>query len=184
MDRPKLNFIIDIIMFVLLAAIAGIGLLMNYILLPGREAQVAYGRRVDLYLFGLDRHQWGDIHFYLALTMLAFLALHIYLHWSIIVGLFQRVIPNPKTRSIALWIFIIVCLILIYFPFLFSPQVEDRGRGSGRGRGWRQGATEMVKPVANLAEPTRQTLVRGFRAMVIAEWPKSSSRLDRAASTS
>ncbi len=149
MDRPRFNFIIEIIMFVLLAAIAGIGLLMNYILLPGREAQVAYGRRVDLYLFGLDRHQWGDIHFYLALTMLAFLALHIYLHWSLVVGLFQRLITTPKTRSIAFWIFLIVCLIFISFPFWLSPRVEDRGQGLGRGRRWRQSATEIIKPMAN-----------------------------------
>jgi hypothetical protein len=149
MDRPRLNFIIDTIMFVLLAAIAGIGLLMNYILLPGREAWAVYGSRVELFWLGLDRHQWGDIHFYLALTMLAFLALHIYLHWSLVVGLFQRLVPVPKSRTIVFWIFIFVCLILISFPLFVTPVVEELGRGMGRGRGWRQGAVEIIKPGAD-----------------------------------
>jgi hypothetical protein len=127
MDRPRLNFIIDIILFLVTMAIAGIGLLLKYVLVTGREEIIRYGRRVDLTLFGLDRHSWGDIHFYLALTMLGVLILHIYFHWRMIVLLYRRFIGNPKVRLIALIIFVLVSLILLTFPFLISPEVNLPG---------------------------------------------------------
>ncbi len=49
-------------MFLCMMAIVGIGMLIKFILLPGKEAAVVYGRKVDLLLFGLDRHAWGTIH--------------------------------------------------------------------------------------------------------------------------
>lgn len=142
-DKPRLNFIIDCLMFVLLSAIVGLGLLMKYILIPGRERWAKYGRNVELTLWGWDRHDWGIIHFYLALLFLAVLILHLILHWQMIVSLFQRLIPTPRTRTIVLWIFILICLLLAYFPFLVSPEVQETGRGRGQGRGWRHSALEQ-----------------------------------------
>ena len=55
-NKVKLNFVIDALMFLCMAAIAGMGFLMKYVLLPGRESTIKYGRRVDLSLFGLYRH--------------------------------------------------------------------------------------------------------------------------------
>ncbi len=140
MDKPRLNFLIDAIMFVLLMAIAGIGLLMKFVLIPGRERWAKYGRHVELYLFGMDRHEWGTIHLYLALILLGVLTLHLILHWQMIVSLFQRLITTPRTRTVVLWIFLLASLLLLYFPFLISPEVEDIGRG--RGRGWRHSAVD------------------------------------------
>ncbi|MEJ5330464.1 MAG: hypothetical protein WHT07_09960 [Desulfobaccales bacterium] len=59
MNRAKLNFVIDALMFLCMAAIAGLGFLMKYVLVPGRETPLLYGRRVDLFFLGLDRHAWG-----------------------------------------------------------------------------------------------------------------------------
>ncbi|MBW1991638.1 MAG: DUF4405 domain-containing protein [Deltaproteobacteria bacterium] len=129
MNRPKLNFVIDAVMFLLLAAIAGIGLLMKFVLIPGRERWVKYGRQVDLYLFGWDRHDWGDLHFYLALVLAAVLTLHIILHWSQIVVLFHRLVTAPRARTVVFWVFLALALLLLFFPFLFSPEVREGGRG-------------------------------------------------------
>lgn len=155
LDKPRLNFVIDCVMFVLLSAIVGLGLLQKYILIPGRERWAKYGRNVDLTLWGWDRHDWGVLHFYLALLFLAVLILHLILHWQIIVGLFQRLIPNPRTRTIVLWIFILLCLLLAYFPFLVSPEVQEIGRGRGQGRGWRHSALEQKAflPADHFAPP-------------------------------
>lgn len=146
MDKPRLNFVIDCLMFVLLSAIAGIGLLMKYVLIPGRERWVEYGRNVELYFYGMDRHDWGDIHFYLALILFAVLSLHIYLHWQMIVALFHRLITAPTTRTAVFWTFLIICLILLFFSFFITPQVEDIGRG--RGRRWHQSKIETTGPRA------------------------------------
>lgn len=146
MDRPRLNFVIDILMFMLLAALVGIGLLMKFVLIPGRERWAKYGRHVELYLFGMDRHDWGAIHFYLALILLGVLVLHLILHWTMIVALFQRLVTTPKARTILLGVLLLGSLLLIYFPFLVSPEVEDIGRGRGRGRGWHQSAIAAKDP--------------------------------------
>jgi hypothetical protein len=169
MDKPRLNFIIDAVMFVLLMTIAGIGLLMKFVLIPGRERWVKYGRHVELYLFGMDRHEWGTIHLYLALILLGVLAFHLFLHWQMIVALFQRLITTPRTRTVVLWIFLLVTLFLIYFPFLITPEVEDVGRG--RGRGWRHSAVEARQ----LASGPKQGCAEGAGKSACASCPAAAA---------
>jgi len=36
-NKSKLNFVIDAVMFLVLMAMAGLGFLMNYVLIPGKE---------------------------------------------------------------------------------------------------------------------------------------------------
>ena len=98
MNKAKLNFVIDALMFLCMTAIAGLGFLMKYVLLPGRESTIKYGRRVDLSLLGLDRHDWGAIHLYLGFLLLALLVLHIVLHWNMIPGLFARLVATSRQR--------------------------------------------------------------------------------------
>jgi len=133
MDRPKLNFVIDALMFLALMGMAGLGFLMKYVLPPGREARLKYGGPVGLTWLGRDRHDWGDIHLYLAFTLLALLTLHIILHWQQILGLFQRLLPSPRTRFRVAMVFLLLALLLIYFPFLVTPEVQQRGRGGCHG---------------------------------------------------
>ena len=130
MDKSKLNFIIDALMFLVMMAMAGLGFLMNYILIPGREAWAKYGRKVDLTWWSWDRHDWGDIHLYLGFTLLGLLALHIILHWRQIVGLFHSFVPTER-RTLVLLVFVLLAAFLIYFPFLLSPEIGALGRGTG-----------------------------------------------------
>ena len=132
MDKSKLNFVIDALMFLCLMAMAGLGFLMKYIMPPGRVLWEKYGSNPELSWLGWDRHDWGDIHLYLAFAFLILLVLHIILHWSQILGLFQRLVPNPRWRSRIALIFLLLSLLLIYFPFLITPDSKDRGRGGGR----------------------------------------------------
>ena len=133
MDKTRLNFVIDALMFLCLMAIAGLGFLMKYILPPGREVWVRYGRNVDLTWLGWDRHDWGGLHLYLAFALLSLLVIHLILHWSMILGLLARLLPDPKRRQRVALAFLIVSLLLLYFPFLITPEVGERGRGPGRG---------------------------------------------------
>jgi hypothetical protein len=133
MDRPNLNFVIDALMFLCLMAMAGLGFLMKYALPPGREARAKYGRNVDLTWLGWDRHDWGQIHLYLAFILLGLLTIHLILHWQVILGLYARLIPDPRTRTRLAFALLILTVLLLYFPFLITPDVQERGRGSGRG---------------------------------------------------
>jgi hypothetical protein len=133
MTKGKVNFIIDATMFLCLAAIIGLGLLMEYIMPPGRRLMEILGSNPYITWLGWDRHDWGDIHLYLALTCLTLLVLHIILHWSQILGLFRRLIPQPSIRFTTALIFLLISVILICFPFMITTQRQTRGRGLGRG---------------------------------------------------
>jgi hypothetical protein len=145
MDKPNLNFVIDALMFVCLMALAGLGFLMKYALLPGREARVKYGRNVDLTWLGWDRHDWGQIHLYLAFILLGLLIIHLILHWQMILGLYARLIPDPRMRTRLAFALLILTVLLLYFPFLITPDVQERGRGGGR-RGREHSVLKVTPP--------------------------------------
>ena len=75
MNTAKFNLIIDVLMFLCIAAIAGIAFLIKYTLVPGFERWEIYNRNVDLSLWGMGRHSWGSIHYVIGLVLLALLVL-------------------------------------------------------------------------------------------------------------
>jgi hypothetical protein len=143
MDKPKLNFVIDALMFLCLMAMAGLGFLMKYSLPPGRQAWAKYGRNVELTWLGWNRHDWGDIHLYLAFALLGLLVVHLILHWQMILGLYARLLPDPETRRRLAWGVLVLTVLLLSFPFLITPDVRERGRG-GQGRGRQHSALKAM----------------------------------------
>jgi uncharacterized membrane protein len=89
MNRSKLNLIIDGLMFLAMAAIAGLGFLIKYVMPPGPEKIVKYGRNVTLLFLGMDRHGWGRIHLVIGFVFLGLLALHIIIHWRMTVNMYR-----------------------------------------------------------------------------------------------
>ena len=73
MARPKVNFVIDSCGFAGFVLLTATGVLMRYVLPPGS------GRFTTLWT--LDRHGWGNIHFWLAIAFLSVLVIHLFLHW-------------------------------------------------------------------------------------------------------
>ena len=66
-----------------MSVIIGTGFLIKYTLISGQERWDVYGRKVELYLLGLDRHQWGMIHLILGFVLMGLLIAHIVFHWKI-----------------------------------------------------------------------------------------------------
>lgn len=128
MNRNKINLVIDGLMFIVLAAIAGIGFLIKYVLLPGYKINEKYDVNTDLLFLGLDRHQWGSIHLYLAFFMLFLLALHIILHWNSIICIFRQLIPENNSRKITGIATVITGFILALTPFVIKPEVVSHKR--------------------------------------------------------
>lgn len=54
----------------------GTGLLLKYRLPPGSRG----GRGMEA--LGLDRHQWGDVHFWIALAVAALVIIHLVQNWA------------------------------------------------------------------------------------------------------
>ena len=136
MKKSKLNLIIDVLLLLCIAAITGIGLLMKYVLVPGYQRWEIYGQNVNLFLWGLDRHQWGTIHFIVGLVLIALLMLHIVLHWQMIIDIYRRLIPNRFARWITALVLVCITILLFIFSFFVKPEMSE-GR-QGKGRGWRQ----------------------------------------------
>lgn len=119
MKRSNLNLIIDIILLLLLAAVSGIGILMKYIMPSNysvrREGATSYASDV----LGMNRHEWGYIHWILSLLLLLLVLVHIILHWKMIVNTINRMIPNQTfCYTICVIIFVLVFL-FIALPFVF-----------------------------------------------------------------
>ena len=128
MDKSKVNLVIDAVMFLCVMAIAGIGCLTKFILLPGRETAAVYGRKVDLFLFGMDRHTWGTIHFIIACVFLGLLTAHIVLHWNMIVSIYCRFLGNTVARRIVAITIFIAGVFLAVSPLFVKPEVQEPER--------------------------------------------------------
>lgn len=128
MDKSKVNLVLDAVMFLCVMAIAGIGLLMKFVLLPGKDTAAVYGRKVELFLFGMERHQWGTIHLIVAFVFLGFLTLHIILHWKMVVFIYGRLIGGRVARRLIAAIIVIVGVFLVVFPLVVKPEVQEPER--------------------------------------------------------
>jgi len=102
MKRSSLNFIIDLISFINLLGLTFTGFIMKYILPPGTGGlgHRLHGGRGGEHikdLWSITRHEWGSIHFYLALLFIIMMVLHIILHWNWIRNYFRSLLMS-KTR--------------------------------------------------------------------------------------
>ena len=78
--------------FANLLLLAATGAIMKWILPPGSGGGHGYGFRGGRgpssgvgqvgQLLGLGRHDWGDIHFILAVSFVSLILVHIILHWT------------------------------------------------------------------------------------------------------
>jgi hypothetical protein len=98
MKKAHLNLLIDVILFLQLAAMVGLGLLIQYVLVPGRRRLELYGPGTELSFWGWDRHQWGALHYWIGLAFLALIVLHVVLHWDMVRAIAARMIPNRGVR--------------------------------------------------------------------------------------
>ncbi len=132
--KPKLNLVIDTLMFLALMSVAGLGFLMKFVLLPGYKINEIYGTNTELFFWGLDRHQWGAIHLYLALTMVFLLIFHLIFHWNSIVSIYKRMIPGKTMRWIIALFVCILSTSLVIVPILVKPEVAEHQRNLHRNR--------------------------------------------------
>ncbi len=132
MSKSKINFLIDSLMFLCMAAIAGIGLLMKIVLIPGEDRWIKYGGNFEIYIFNMDRHEWGTIHLIVALILLGLLLLHIILHWKLIVCLFRQLIKTGPVRKLITIVFVLISIFLFLFAFIVKPEMGEIIQGRGR----------------------------------------------------
>jgi hypothetical protein len=109
MRRATVNFIVDLIGFVNLLLLATTGAIMKWVLPPGSGGGGGrgYGFRGGRgpgagearQWLGLGRHDWGYVHFVLALLFLSMILVHLVLHWTWIKTCAKSILlPSRKAR--------------------------------------------------------------------------------------
>lgn len=132
-NNSKINFIIDILMFLVMIPVAAIGILMKLVLIPGSDRWLKYGDNVEIYILGMERHQWGTIHLILSLVFIGLFILHILFHWKQILNWFCKFINNRIVRYLFL-LFLLVFIVLVWiYPFVVKPELEYGVHGVGDG---------------------------------------------------
>jgi hypothetical protein len=79
MRRNTFNLVIDVVTLLLMLGLLTTGLIIWFVLPPGSGGR--HGG-AGLTLWGLGRHDWGDVHAWMALTLCVLVVLHVILHWS------------------------------------------------------------------------------------------------------
>lgn len=113
MHRPTLNFLIDLVAFVAFAFLTTTGILTRYLLPPGS------GRWATLW--GLNRHQWGDLHFWVAVVLLGVLAIHLVLHWRWILCIVKGKRPDTSGWRVGLGLVGLIGLLGLAAAPLLAP---------------------------------------------------------------
>lgn len=91
MKRYFDNLLIDLVAATLMIGMAATGYILRFPLPPGSNKYLA--------LWGLTRHQWGDVHFWISLALLGVVLLHLGLHWQWIVVSVKRKWSVTKAAS-------------------------------------------------------------------------------------
>ena len=119
MKKSYINLIVDIVMLLLLAAIGGIGILIKYVMPSNysvrREGVTSYASDI----MGMNRHEWGYIHWILSVAFLVFIVIHIVLHWRMVISTFNRMIPNKTICNIVCVVILTLVMLFFVLPFVF-----------------------------------------------------------------
>ncbi|HCC69904.1 MAG TPA: hypothetical protein DEQ09_01940 [Bacteroidales bacterium] len=132
MKKSNLFLLVDVLMFLFLAIMSGLGLMIKYILVPGSKRWVIYGRNVDLTFLGWDRHQWGTVHLICAILFVAFLVLHIILHWKNLKSYLRKIVNTNAESNLIIITFAFLLFFIIIFPFIINIKVTEMGDGRDR----------------------------------------------------
>ena len=92
MTRNTLNFLIDAVTAAIMLGMIATGLIIRFVLPPGSGS--ARG------LWALNRHEWGDVHFWLAVAAGVTVLLHLALHWQWVTVMVARLLTRRSANEI------------------------------------------------------------------------------------
>jgi len=128
MKRSHLNFLVDALAFAAFVFLVATGVILEFLLPAGSGHWVT--------LWGLDRHGWGNIHFWVAVFFLAALAIHVYLHWRWILSVVRGRPREGSGVRVGLGVLGMFALIAIAFAPLLSPVEREGGERSAAAPRW------------------------------------------------
>ena len=100
------------------------GVLVRYVLPPGS------GRFSTLW--GMDRHDWGRVHFWIAVVLLLSLALHLLLHWRWVVSMASGRPREGSSSRVALSVVGVLALAALALEMIVSERRREEEAWVGR----------------------------------------------------
>lgn len=98
MRRTSVNLIVDLTVAVLLLGMIATGYVLRFPLPPGTNKSHT--------LWGVTRHGWGSLHFWISVLLLTVLLAHVILHWhwlvSVIAKRLGRTVSDKRSVQIGL----------------------------------------------------------------------------------
>lgn len=117
MKRVLDNLLVDAIGAILMVAMAATGYILRFPLPPGTNKSLS--------LWGLTRHQWGQIHFWFSLALLVLVIVHVCLHWQwIVVSVKRRYggMATPPKSSLRSGLFTLLLVLVAFALFGWAAQ--------------------------------------------------------------
>lgn len=128
MKRSTLAALVDALALTGLVGMMATGFLIRYAFPPasGSLYGLGTGPRAALkpitLIWGLTRHEWGEIHFWIAVCLMAILALHLILHWRWIVNVMRGRRGGGGGWRVGLGIVSLLGLLAVAAAPFLSPQ--------------------------------------------------------------
>ena len=127
MKKSSLIKLIDVAAFIGFIFVVSTGVLLRYIL-PTRS-----GKAIEI--FGMNRHEWGDIHFQITVAFLIILSIHLFLHWKFFVRMFQDGFKSAGAYRLVLSIVALVAVLaLAIAPFVVPLEYSETSGGAQFGK--------------------------------------------------
>ena len=117
-NKMLLNIIIDFVMLIAMALVSISGFILE-IVIPSRHAvRFQSVTPWSSHLFGLGRHDWGNIHLWAGVVLFALLAIHILSHINMVSAFVKKKCSNHILR-VLLHILFLMLLIITIMPWLY-----------------------------------------------------------------
>ncbi|HPD13754.1 MAG TPA: DUF4405 domain-containing protein [Planctomycetota bacterium] len=141
MPKNKLHLVVNVLAYLAMVGLAATGLILYYRLPPGSGS---------MGILGYSRHQWGTVHFYLALSLVGLVTLHVALHWKWVTNTFGSLTRPRAVRKAgagAGGALLLLALGLAGVGAIAAPWLLPVGAGTacdhegegGKGKGYRGG---------------------------------------------
>lgn len=181
MRKENANILVDLAALLLFCALCTTGLVLRWSLPAGSgrlQPGLGHPDRPVSVLWGLDRHQWGELHYWVAVVMALVLVLHLVLHRKWIVGVWRRQSEGGGWLKPALGLMALIVVAAV--PLLAPVRLVQRSGSEPLTLG--QTSTLTGVPVEYLArglkvEPDSEASspVKGVSAIVAAYYGESSA---------
>ncbi|MDA0990190.1 MAG: DUF4405 domain-containing protein [Verrucomicrobia bacterium] len=130
MKRSTWISLIDVLAFISFLFLIATGLLIKYVLPAGSGGIEAHGtgwraaaQPVSL-VWGLTRHEWGTIHFWISVTFLVAIAIHLFIHWRWIVVRFKGKDRQESRMQAAIGIGALLGLLALAIALVLGPKKQ------------------------------------------------------------